>query len=306
MIHRDDEQNPKRNAAPKPYVQPEGDDRTVITPANADVTAFVDNVKRVAKYFSNDEIPRPKETRKTRPNIGFSHYEKAKEQRALPKLPIARELPGSKTKIVTVPPGAKGAATKLGGQKAPAPNHGPHPLGRQSGGPSGGQPAVRQPAAAPAPELRQSLKFNVAALTESVEAEERKAIKSKKMCREEILNVLTNSGSLPAAAQESAEPEKPAESKPPTSLRRLLGADKAQKPAEDYRAVISPSGSYLSMKVESGLFTSSSFEKCQQRLSDIEKGAPMRSRYRRTYSGNQIDTAGMEAAPDTSDEEEQK
>ncbi len=345
MSRPDDDQ--KNNASnPMPFVQQGDDDRTVIvSPANPDATVFTQGApppRHYPAYFSNDEIPRPKPSRKTRPVIGFSHYGKGKEaQRAvLPNLPIARELPGSKTKVVTIPPKAAAAARQSGQQSGPgagAPVSGQSRIQAiLSGGVLGGpaQPVSQEEATRPANFLRQSVKHKLMSQTQAAEPEEQDdKRKPKRMCREDVLNILTKSGNLvhqPATsagasdaqqassssvpkggvhggtpvAQPTAQPiaQPPTQdARPPASLRRLLGGRSDAKKDEpktssDYRAVISASGSYLSMKVEGGLLTGSSFEKCQQRLVDLENGAPMRSRYRRSYSGNQEDTTGMEAA----------
>ncbi len=335
MSDRDD-QNQKKNASNQmPFVPQGDDDRTVIvSPADSDATVFTGGAppRRYATYISNSEIPRPKPSRRTRPNIGFSHYGKGKEaQRAvLPNLPIARELPGSKTKVVTIPPKA-GAPVKQSGQQPASKN--PQSASGQSriasilsGGVLGGPQAERPPAPADstggnagrvADILRQSNKHKVSPIAlpeEQLDTDENR--KTKRMCREDVLNILTQSGNLKnnsAGTQPGAHPvAQPAspDSKPPTSLRRLLGGSKSddstkkEEPAhaEDYRAVISASGSYLSMRVEGGLLTGSSFEKCQQRLVDLENGAPPRSRYRRSFGGNQEDTAGMEAVREAAKE----
>lgn len=314
MSRPDDDQ--KNNASnPMPFVQQGDDDRTVIvSPANPDATVFTAGspAPRYPAYFSNDEIPRPKPSRKTRPVIGFSHFGKGKEAQrtVLPNLPIARELPGIKTKVVTIPPKAAAAAQQSGAPPAGA--NAPSSQSRIQSILSGGVLGQHEAKDSRTPDyMRQSFKHKVAALSQSEESDDNR--KAKRMCREEVLNILARSGGTQAPAA-SGEPQSVQQSapqasgsrvptKPPTSLRRLLGSnaggkksDDESKPNSDYRAVISASGSYLSMKVEGGLLTGASFERCQQRLVDIENGAPMRNRYRRSYSGNQEDTAGMEAA----------
>ncbi len=331
MSDRDDQNQKKIVSNPMPVVPQGDDDRTVIvSPADPDATVFTggEPPRRYPMYISNSEIPRPKPSRRTRPNIGFSHYGKGKEaQRAvLPNLPIARELPGSKTKVVTIPP-KPGAPVKHSGQQPAAKN--PQSVSGQSriaailsGGVLGGPQAGPCPAPADstggnadrvADLLRQSNKHKISPIAlpdEQLDVDENR--KTKRMCREDVLNILTQSGNLknnaPAGSSDGTQQvaqSQPAsaDSKPPTSLRRLLGGSKSDDTtkkdepahAEDYRAVISASGSYLSMRVEGGLLTGPSFEKCQQRLVDLENGAPPRSRYRRSYGGNQDDTAGMEA-----------